>query len=66
MKQHLLPITFLLLSIICFFTFTLIGSYIDENGVLIEPFFLIPIGWLLFLLALVLEIIVIIRIIKKK
>ena len=66
MKKHLLPITLLSLSTLSFFTFTLIGSHIDENGFLIEPFFLIPVGWLLFLLALVSEIIVIIRIVRKK
>ena len=36
-----------LLSALCFGTFRAIGSEVDALGVLREPFFLIPIGWLL-------------------
>ncbi|MFZ9406293.1 MAG: DUF3955 domain-containing protein [Burkholderiaceae bacterium] len=35
-----------LISALCFGTFRAIGSEVDALGVLREPFFLIPIGWL--------------------
>ncbi len=31
----------------CFVAFAAIGSNVAEDGTLVEPFFLIPIGWLL-------------------
>lgn len=31
----------------CVGVFSLIGSSVAEDGTLVEPFFLIPIGWLL-------------------
>lgn len=42
-----------LLSGLCFGAFSLIGSHVDSNGVLREPFFLLPIGWLFAASALV-------------
>ena len=30
----------------CFLAFALIGSSVDEHGLLHEPFILVPIGWL--------------------
>ena len=33
----------------CFVAFSVIGSEVAEDGTLVEPFFLIPIAWLLFL-----------------
>lgn len=33
----------------CFVAFVVIGSSVAENGTLVEPFFLIPIAWFLFL-----------------
>jgi len=35
----------------CWIAFALIGSTVDSQGVLHEPFGLIPIGWLLLLLG---------------
>ena len=40
----------------CFVAFSVIGSEVAEDGTLVEPFFLIPIAWLLFLTALILVI----------
>ncbi|CND12739.1 MULTISPECIES: DUF3955 domain-containing protein [Yersinia pseudotuberculosis complex] len=37
----------------CFISKALAGSYIDEDGVLHEPFFLIPLGYLFLLVALI-------------
>jgi hypothetical protein len=38
-----------LLGLGCFVAFAVIGSSVAEDGTLVEPFFLIPIAWLLFL-----------------
>ena len=32
----------------CIIAFNVIGSEVTEDGTLVEPFFLIPIAWLLF------------------
>ena len=46
-----LPLVFLILSISCYIVFFLIGSEIDDNGYLNEPFGLLPIGALFFFLS---------------
>lgn len=40
-------IALLLAGLACFIAFALIGSSVADDGTLVEPFFLIPIGWLL-------------------
>jgi len=39
-----LPLILFLISLSCYLLFFLIGSEIDENGYLDEPFFLLPLG----------------------
>jgi len=39
----------MLASFGCLIAFEVIGSSVAEDGTLVEPFFLIPIAWLLFL-----------------
>jgi len=46
-----------LLSISSFVIYNISDSYVDGNGVLVEPFYLLPIGYLFFLSALILFII---------
>jgi len=53
MKKKLIVLTPLLISIGCLLTFSLIGSRISEDGTLVEPFFLIPVGWFFFAIALI-------------
>jgi hypothetical protein len=50
MKKKL-PLVFFILSISCYIVFFLIGSEIDDNGYLNEPFALLPIGALFFFLS---------------
>ena len=50
MKKKL-PLVFFILSISCYTLFFLIGSEIDDNGYLNEPFGLLPIGALFFFLS---------------
>ena len=54
-------IALLLAGLACLVAFSLIGSTVAEDGTLEEPFFLIPIAWLLFLLAGVLAIAIFIK-----
>jgi Protein of unknown function (DUF3955) len=48
---------FISLTLIFLLAFNLIGSEVDENGVLQEPFFLIPFGYLTFALGIIFAII---------
>jgi hypothetical protein len=41
-------IVLILSSFACIVAFEVIGSSVNDNGTLVEPFFLIPIAWLLF------------------
>ena len=41
--------TLILLGFICLIAFDIIGSEVDSDGKLVEPFFLIPISWLCFI-----------------
>jgi hypothetical protein len=43
---------FLIASLVCGISYSVIGSHIDENGFLIEPFFLIPLTWLFFFISM--------------
>jgi hypothetical protein len=51
-----IAIALLFTGIACLVAFSAIGSTVAEDGTLVEPFFLIPIAWLLFLVAGVLAI----------
>ena len=55
---------FISFAIIFMLTFNLIGSEVDENGTLQEPFFLIPFSYLSFALGIIFAIISVIK--KKK
>ena len=44
----------LLIGVMCWIAFNLIGSTVDAQGVLHEPFALIPIGWLFVVIGAVL------------
>ena len=43
-------------SFACVIAFEIIGSSVNEDGTLVEPFFLIPIAWLLFATGVILGI----------
>jgi hypothetical protein len=46
MKKKLILMFPFILTLICLLSYNLIGSSIDSNGILREPFFLIPLGYL--------------------
>ena len=53
LKKYWLTCFFCLSGIACLVSFNVIGSYVDENGLLIEPFALIPLSWFFQLLGLI-------------
>jgi len=50
----------------CIIAYNLIGSYVREDGLLIEPFALIPIAWLMFSISFCAGIFFAIRTLFKK
>ncbi len=51
-KRLSIPIITIVLGIACFFAFSIIGSEVDSDGILREPFFLVPIGYLFLFLGM--------------
>ncbi|MEI8360806.1 MAG: DUF3955 domain-containing protein [bacterium] len=60
-KFHTLIFIFFCLSIGCILNYSLIGSHVDKNGTLVEPFFLITLSWLFFFIGIILGIVSIIN-----
>lgn len=60
-KIYLFPITFFCIGIGCFITYNIIGSYIAPDGTLVEPFALIPIGYIMIAISVITGIILYIR-----
>ena len=54
-------ITAIILGLISFVLKAIIGSTVDANGILHEPFFLLPLGYLLILLGIIFSLIYLIR-----
>lgn len=53
MKKYLFTITPFILGVICFIAFNIIGSEVAPDGTLVEPFGLIPVGFLLISISLI-------------
>ncbi|WP_024621140.1 DUF3955 domain-containing protein [Metaclostridioides mangenotii] len=52
-KKYLLASTPIILGFLCFILFNVIGSSVAPDGALVEPFPLIPIGFLLIVSGIV-------------
>ncbi|WP_342598335.1 DUF3955 domain-containing protein [Psychrobacillus sp. FSL H8-0483] len=52
-KKYFIASTPIFLGVFCFIAKAIIGSNVAPDGTLEEPFFLIPIGFLLFFLGIV-------------
>ena len=65
MKKISRKLAYLFISITILFTllFEIIGSSVNEEGVLVEPFFLIPLSYLSFILGIIFAVI---SVLKKK
>lgn len=54
MKKYILSLIPFLGAVICGISYNLMGGCrVAEDGVLVEPFFLIPIGWLCVLIGII-------------
>lgn len=54
------------LSFCCFVTYNIIGSEIAPDGTLVEPFFLIPMGFLFFAIGIITTVFMFVRYLFKK
>lgn len=52
MKKFIYLLPFVL-GFCCLIAFNIIGSEVAPNGALVEPFFLVPIAWLLFFIGII-------------
>ena len=52
-QKYRLPILFFTISLICYGSFHIIGSEVDKDGYLQEPFALIPLGYIFFFASVV-------------
>lgn len=59
MKKYLFTLIPFVLSIVCIVAFNIIGSEVAADGTLIEPFYLVPMAYLFFALAIVVGIVTI-------
>lgn len=53
MKKYLVSLISIFISIICIVAYNVIGSEVLADGTLVEPFYLIPLAWLFFAIALI-------------
>jgi Protein of unknown function (DUF3955) len=60
-KQLTIGLTLLLLGFVLLIAFRYIGSSIDQDGFLHEPFALLPVGWLLVILGVTWSVVATIR-----
>ena len=58
-KIYIIPLTFSVLGLGCWVAYVIKGSYVAPDGLLIEPFYLIPVGWLFIFLGLAILVVVI-------
>ncbi|MEZ8320870.1 DUF3955 domain-containing protein [Vibrio splendidus] len=61
LRKYKISFLFCVSGLLCFIVYNTIGSYVDENGVLVEPFGFIPLFWLFELLALVALVVTFVR-----
>ncbi|MBU2037400.1 DUF3955 domain-containing protein [Patescibacteria group bacterium] len=52
-KIYLVAIIPFILGISCIIAYNIIGSSVAEDGTLVEPFALLPIGWLMLAIGIV-------------
>ena len=50
------------ISFVCFMSFNLLPTTIDDNGIIREPFFLVPLGWLFVFFSMLILVIKLLKI----
>jgi hypothetical protein len=58
MKKYIFAIVLFLLGAGLLITFKLIGAEVAQDGTLIEPFWMVPLGYLLIVIAIVSTIVI--------
>lgn len=53
MKKYLVSLISIFISIVYIITYDIIGSEVLADGTLVEPFFLIPLGWLFLIIGII-------------
>ncbi|MEZ8285452.1 hypothetical protein BCU17_10990 [Vibrio splendidus] len=61
LRKYKISFLFCISGLLCFIAYNTIGSYVDKNGLLVEPFGLIPLFWIFELLALVASIVTFVK-----
>lgn len=66
MKKYLFAAVPFLLWIGCIYAYNAVGSHIAPDGTLVEPFFLIPLGYLFFALGIICTTVTALRFLVRK
>ncbi|MGC8229314.1 DUF3955 domain-containing protein [Pseudobacillus badius] len=53
-KKHLLSFISILIGAICLLTYEAIGTKVEPDGALVEPFFLLPLSYLFIFVGIIL------------
>ncbi|MEZ9395483.1 DUF3955 domain-containing protein [Vibrio splendidus] len=61
LRKYKISFLFCASGLLCFIVYNTIGSYVDENGLLVEPFGLIPLFWIFELLVLAASIVTFVK-----
>ncbi|MEZ9517375.1 DUF3955 domain-containing protein [Vibrio splendidus] len=61
LRKYKISFLFCISGLLCFIAYNTIGSYVDENGLLVEPFGFIPLFWIFELFALVASIVTFVK-----
>ncbi|MFD2115882.1 DUF3955 domain-containing protein [Paenibacillus yanchengensis] len=65
-KKYMFAITPIMLGLVCFISKAAVGSYVADDGTLVEPFFLLPIGFLLLFSGIIATLFVAISSLRKR
>ena len=60
-KGYIISLIFIFIAVGCGTAYNIIGSSVDENGILHEAFGLIPIGYLFLFLGIIVGLVTVIR-----
>ena len=53
MKKNILNLIPFIATVVCIIVYNFIGSEVLADGTLVEPFYLIPIGWLFLFIGII-------------
>ncbi|WBW96788.1 DUF3955 domain-containing protein [Oceanirhabdus sp. W0125-5] len=56
MKKYLISLISFILGLCCFLIYSIIGCKVAPDGTLVEPFYLIPIGYLFIAIGIIIAI----------